>query len=56
MHVAVFTAQRRLAPAVLWAASSSRRIPVSCVIVKYFVPKDHAEVSAVTSRRNVIDH
>jgi len=34
MHVAGFTAVRRLAPAALWTASSSRRIPVSCIIVK----------------------
>jgi hypothetical protein len=34
IHVVVFTAERRLAPAALWAASSSRRIPVSCIIVK----------------------
>src|SRR5215831_11011003 len=34
MHVAGFTAERRLAPAALWTASSSRRIPVSCIIVK----------------------
>ena len=34
MHVTVFTIERRLAPAASWTASSSRRIPVSCVIVK----------------------
>jgi hypothetical protein len=35
MHVTVFTAQRRLAPAASSeTASSSRRIPVSCIIVK----------------------
>src|SRR5262245_63680831 len=35
MHVAVFTAERRLAPAASSeTASSSRRIPVSCIIVK----------------------
>src|SRR4030095_2276394 len=35
MHVAVFTAQRRLALAILRrTASSSRRIPVLCIIVK----------------------
>jgi len=35
MHVAVFTAERRLALAVLRrTASSSRRIPVLCIIVK----------------------
>ena len=34
MHVAGFTAERRLAPAALWAASRSRRIPVSCIVVK----------------------
>src|SRR5262249_32438769 len=36
MHVAGFPAKRRLAPAALWAASSSRRIPVSCIVVKEF--------------------
>jgi hypothetical protein len=35
IHVAVFTAERRLAPAASSeTASSSRRIPVSCIIVK----------------------
>jgi hypothetical protein len=35
MHVTVFTAERRLAPAASSeTASSSRRIPVSCIIVK----------------------
>src|SRR5262245_25636565 len=48
MHVAGFTAERRLAPAALWTASSSRRIPVFASSSKCLVPKDHAEVSAVT--------
>src|SRR5215831_17570046 len=35
MHVTVFTVERRLAPAASSeTASSSRRIPVSCIIVK----------------------
>src|SRR5215510_13852696 len=46
MHVAGFTAERRLAPAALWTASSSRRIPVFASSSKGLVPKDHAEVSA----------
>jgi hypothetical protein len=54
MHVAGFTAERRLAPAALWAASSSRRIPVFASSSKCLVPKDHAEVSAVTGCRHVI--
>ncbi len=35
--MAVFTAERRLAPAALWAASSSRRIPVSCIVVLFLL-------------------
>src|SRR5262249_4491087 len=48
MRVAVFTAERRLAPAALWTASSSRRIPVFASSSKCLVPKDRAEVGAVT--------
>jgi hypothetical protein len=47
MRVADFTAERRLAPAALWIASSSRRIPVFASSSKRLAPKDHAEVSAV---------
>src|SRR5262249_8647960 len=48
MHVAVFTAERRLAPAALWTASSSRRIPVFASSSKCLAPKDHAEVCSIT--------